>query len=160
MVNELGAAPNDRNHYHADHVALIRESYRRRLGWELLPGDWSKLEAAKMIYEGPFVVVSHNTATDPIFNYANRIALDLFEMTWAEFTALPSRCSAEPPTQTERSRLLAEVTANGFIDHYSGVRASKTGKRFEIQNVKVWNLAHPDGTYAGQAAAYSDWTFL
>jgi hypothetical protein len=154
--------PGPNNHYHLDHINLIRESYQRLLGRELIPGD--PLAAAKAIYHAPFVLVSHNTAADPIFNYGNRTALELFEMTWAEFTALPSRKSAELPNREERARLLAEVTAKGFIDDYCGIRISKTGKRFELKNVTVWNLHDPDGTpngiYRGQAATWRDWQYL
>ena len=51
---------------------------------------------ARALYEAPFALVSHNTDSDPRFNYANRTALTLFEMNWNEFTTLPSRMSAEP----------------------------------------------------------------
>jgi hypothetical protein len=32
-------------------------------------------------FEAPIAVMSHGTAKEPIFNYANRTALNLFEMT-------------------------------------------------------------------------------
>lgn len=39
--------------------------------------------------------MSHGLEVDPVFNYANQCALDLFEMTWEDFIKLPSRLSAE-----------------------------------------------------------------
>jgi len=53
-------------------------------------------------------------------------------MSWAELTRTPSRLTAEAPNREERARLLAAVTARGFIDDYSGVRISKSGRRFRI----------------------------
>lgn len=152
--------PSAANGYLVDHISLLRRSYRQLLHRDLLATDLEAAAAAQAIYTAPFVVVSHDTAADPIFNYANQTALNLFEMTWAEFTALPSRQSAEPPNREERDRLLATVTRQGYIDNYSGIRISKTGKRFWIQDVTVWNLSDRDGTYQGQAACYSHWQFL
>lgn len=150
--------PTEANQYLAAHIAIVRSSYQRLLGRDLLAASQSLAdrEAARIVWEAPFILVSHDAAADPMFNYANRTALKLFAMTWAEFTALPSRQSAEPPNREARSRLLAQVTAHGFVENYSGIRIAKTGQRFEIRNVTVWNLTHPDGTYAGQAATYSD----
>jgi len=107
-----------------------------------------------------FALLSHNTDQDPLFNYANRTALDLFEFSWDELIGLPSRLSAEPVNQQERERLLARVTTQGFIDDYAGVRISKTGKRFRIQGAIVWNVIDEQGSYRGQAAWFKDWTWL
>ena len=150
--------PTEANQYLAEHIAIVQNSYKKLLGRDLLASvpSLSAVEAARAIWEATFMVVSHDTAPDPIFNYANQATLRLFAMTWEEFTALPSRQSAEPPTREERAHLLAQVTAKGFVENYSGIRIAKTGQRFEIRNVTVWNLTHPDGTYAGQAATYSD----
>ncbi|MDB0055877.1 MEKHLA domain-containing protein [bacterium] len=78
-------------------------------------------------------------------------------MTWEQFTSSPSRFTAAAPNREERARLLAEVTENGFIDNYSGVRISSSGKRFRIKQATVWNLSDPDGTPTGQAATFSHW---
>ena len=93
-------------------------------------------------------------------NYGNRAALALWEMSWDEFTRTPSRLTAEAPNREERARLLAAVTARGFIDDYSGVRISKTGRRFKISQATVWNLVAADGTPCGQAAMFAQWEFL
>ena len=73
---------------------------------------------------------------------------------------MPSRLSAEPDLRSERAALMARVTRDGFIDDYSGVRVSATGRRFRIQKATVWNLDDDAGTRHGQAAAFSDWAFL
>lgn len=156
----LSNAPAESNNFHADHVRLIRVSLRRLTGKELCDPALSDTEAARWIFEAPCIVASHDTAADPVFNYANRAALDLFEMTWTEFTTLPSRKSAELPDRAERARLLAEVTAKGFIHDYSGLRIAKSGRRFRIANATVWNLAVDDGTPRGQAVMFDQWRYV
>jgi predicted DNA-binding protein (UPF0251 family) len=56
--------------------------------------------------------------------------------------------------------LLAAVTARGFIDDYSGVRISQTGRRFRITRATVWNLISETGRPCGQAAMFDRWEFL
>lgn len=151
--------PSDHNHFLDQHVRLLDNSYRQLLGHELITGNNSVLPAQALFY-APFAVVSHNTEADPIFNYANLKALDLFGFSWDEFTALPSRLSAEPMHRFERERLLDEVSQKGYIDNYSGVRITKTGARFLLKNAVVWNLTDQEGRYAGQAACFAEWEFL
>ncbi len=139
------------------HTRLLRDSLRRLTGQELCAPSLDDEQAAHEIFHAPYALVSHNTAPDPIFNYGNQTALNLFGMTWEEFTTLPSRLSAEALNREERTRLLAEVTANGFIRDYSGIRISKTGQRFRIEQAIVWNLHDTSGHYCGQAAMFDKW---
>ena len=81
-------------------------------------------------------------------------------MTWEEFTALASRHSAEAVGQAERDRLLAEVSAKGYIAGYSGIRISKSGRRFKIENATVWNIIDKHGKPLGQAALFDRWQYL
>lgn len=153
--------PSPQNQYLVDHINLLRRSFRHYVGRDLISADLSDIDAARKIFDAPFVVVSHDSAPDPIFTYGNKTALDLFEMSWQEFTALPSRKSAEPPNREERAQLLAAVSSQGYIENYRGIRISKSGKRFWIEQVTVWNLIDQDrycqDRYCGQAAVYSQW---
>ncbi|HKI69247.1 MAG TPA: MEKHLA domain-containing protein [Verrucomicrobiae bacterium] len=142
------------------HSACLARSFKHFTGRELLPGITDARKLAGRIYEAPFVLVSHGTEPDPILNYGNAAAQALWEMSWAELTRTPSRLTAEAPERGERARLLAAVTAHGFIDDYSGVRISKTGKRFRIENATVWNLITEQGKPCGQAAMFREWKFL
>ena len=63
-------------------------------------------------------------------------------------------------SREERARLLAAVTERGFIDDYSGVRISKTGRRFKISRAMVWNLLTEEGKLCGQAAMFRHWELL
>jgi hypothetical protein len=139
---------------------IIARSLKHWTGHDLLPGDFTEAEFAEKVFHAPFVLVSHGIEADPVLNYGNQPALALWEMSWAELTRTPSRLTAEAPNREERARLLAEVTARGFIDDYSGIRISKSGRRFRIAQATVWNLLDGGKMYAGQAAMFSRWDFL
>lgn len=141
------------------HTSLLARSLRHWTGRELIAGVQPD-ELAQKIFEAPFVLVSHGTETDPVLNYGNRAALELWQMSWDELTSTPSRFTAEAPNREERARLLERVTKQGFIDDYSGVRISKSGKRFRIARATVWNLILEEGTSRGQAAMFDSWEFL
>lgn len=156
----LGAAPCAANDYHAAHARRVLASYRALLGRDLIDTRQAPHAQARALYLAPFVVLSHDTAPDPVFNYANLAAQALWEMTWQELTALPSRLSAEPAEQATRARLLASVAARGFIEDYAGVRIARGGRRFRIEGAVVWNLRDEAGRPYGQAANFARWTPL
>jgi hypothetical protein len=149
--------PSVANHYLPDHASLLLSSYRQLIGRPLLPAHPSPAAMAEALYNAPFVVLSHDTASDPVFTYANRTAQALFEMPWIEIVGMPSRFSAEPLLREDRQRLLDQVARNGYIDDYRGVRVARSGRRFQVHRATVWNLLGPDGL-AGQAATFADWT--
>jgi hypothetical protein len=138
----------------------LLDSFARLLGRELVARNGSPAEQAERLFRAPFVVVSHGTQADPVLNYGNARALVLWEMTWEELTQTPSRLTAEPVHRDERARLLARTRVHGFVDDYSGIRISKTGRRFRIEQAIVWNLADAAGEHRGQAATFDCWTPL
>ncbi len=150
-------APGPSNHFHQDQVHLILDSYRHWTGESLLAFVPREAESlAAMVFRAPFALVSHGTEADPIFNYANQMALDAFGYPWKEWITLPSRLSAEAPNREARQKLLDTVRRQGYSDGYQGIRIGKNG-RFEIRSAKVWNLLDGDGHHRGQAACFSDW---
>ncbi len=153
-------APAKSNGFLAQHARRLIESHRRRTRRDLVDPGLPPVEQARALYEAPFVVASHDTGADPVFNYGNRAALALFETGWAEFTSMPSRLSAEPVAREERTRLLARVNDQGFIDDYSGVRISTLGRRFLIRRATVWNVVDEHDAPAGQAVMFRDWEYL
>ena len=139
---------------------IMARSLKHWTGRDLSPGNVPPEELAEKVFHARFVLVSHGTEADPVLNYGNAAALGLWEMSWAELTRTPSRLTAEAPNRAERARLLAAVTERGFIDDYSGVRISKTGRRFRIAQATVWNLLDEHGDASGQAAMFEQWEFL
>lgn len=142
------------------HVALLCNSYSKLTGRPLLPEGLAPAQRVMALDALPFVVVSHGLEPDPIFNYANAKALQLFEMDIESFTRLPSRFSAEPMERVARELLLARVASDGYVDDYSGIRVSATGKRFMVRNATVWNLVDETGQPYGQAALLKEWSYL
>lgn len=141
-------------------AGLLLSSFAKLIGRELVSRAGSPLDQAERLFRAPFIVVSHGTEADPILNYGNAAALALWEMTAVQFTQTPSRLTAEPMHRDERARLLARTRRDGFVDDYSGVRISATGRRFRIERAIVWNLIDANGNHRGQAATFSEWTPL
>ncbi len=73
---------------------------------------------------------------------------------------MPSRLSTEPMLREERQTLLDRVARAGFIDDYSGIRISATGRRFRIEQATVWTLIDEQGAVHGQAATFDRWVDL
>lgn len=136
-----------------DFFRLLSTSYSRLLGRPLVPLHVPIEDAPRWLYESaPFGLLAHNTDADPLFVYGNLKAQELFEYDWDELTALPSRLSAEAPERGERQAFLEQVERDGVVTAYRGMRVSKSGKRFWIDNVVVWQLHNDAGAHCGQAA--------
>ena len=142
------------------HVQVLLDSFARLLGRELLPRTGSPERQCEALFTAPFVVVSHGAEPDPLLTYGNAAALALWEMTAAEFRGTPSRFTAEPVHREERARLLDRTRRRGYVDDYSGVRISRSGRRFRVERAIVWNLATASGAACGQAATFDRWTLL
>jgi hypothetical protein len=154
-MNTPVSEPCKENGFLIQHAAMLQNSLFRLTGGHL--GGASQPLDAEALYRAPFVVLSHDTQPDPVFNYGNLCAQRLFEMSWEDLTRLPSRLSAELPNREERSRLLQEVSERGYISHYEGIRISKTGRRFMVRGATVWNLFTGSGAAGGQAATFQRW---
>lgn len=152
--------PGPENTYLCEHAELLVSSYLRITGRELVAQKGSREAMSRALYEAPYGVVSHGIGDDPVFNYGNRTALELFEMNWQDFVMLPSRESAEAVNRAERQRLLDRVSESGFVDDYQGVRISSTGRRFRIEDATVWNVVDESNVYHGQAAVFFRWVEL
>ena len=138
------------SHAGAARIDLIQESFLRVTGRPLL-------SRGENLWSTPQVVLAHGSEADPIFFYANRMALALFEMPAGEIVRMPSRFSAEPMERDERARFLDAVSAQNYIADYSGVRISRCGSRFRIARATVWNLLDAHGAIHGQAACFGTW---
>lgn len=152
--------PSPANDFLAEHILRLIASYRRLIGSDLVDPKLELKTAARFLYHAPFALLSHDAQEDPVFNYANLTAQRLFELDWESFIRLPSRLSAEPLAQTERQRLLEEVTAKGYVVNYSGVRIAKSGRRFRIEGAQIWNVYDEKERFCGQAARIERWYWL
>jgi MEKHLA domain len=141
-------------------IQQVLDSYRHWIGRELIERHGEPEFQARVLFESPLVVVSHGTEADPMLNYGNQTALDLWEMTWEQLIRTPSRLTAEPVNRAEREWMLEQARTRGFIDTYRGVRISGTGRRFLVENALIWNVLEAGHERIGQAATFSHWTWL
>jgi hypothetical protein len=140
------------------HTQCLLSSFHHWFAQDLLPHQSSDpIAAAHQLFFAPIVVLSHGIQPDPILNYGNQAALNLWEMDWSDFTQMPSRLTAEPALREGRSQLLASAAQQGYLTNYEGVRISKTGRPFLIQQATIWKVFDGDGQHCGQAATFVQW---
>jgi hypothetical protein len=139
---------------------LLLNSFHHWTKRELLERVGDQNYQAHALFQSPFVVVSHGMEEDPLLNYGNHIALELWEMTWEQLVMTPSRLTAEPVNRAEREWMLEQARTRGHLDTYQGVRMTSTGRRFLVENAVIWNVLDGQGQRVGQAATFAQWTWL
>ena len=141
------------------HIQLLLYSFHHWTGDDLIqiPSNHSPQEIANLLFNADFIVVSHGSEADPIFNYGNQKALDLWQMDWQTFISTPSRYTVEPIEHEDREQLLAQAKSQGYVSNYRGIRIASNGDRFYINNVILWNVVDKEGKLWGQAATFHDW---
>jgi hypothetical protein len=140
-----------------DWTQILLDNFASLLGYQLMVREGDTQTQAEALFKANFVVASHGTQIDPILNYGNQTALDLWVMNWSDFIQTPSRLTAEPVNRIERAAMLEQVKTKGYIDNYRGVRIASTGQRFYIEQIIIWNLVDSLGNKCGQAATFSQW---
>ena len=141
---------------------IMTDSYRQLLGQNLIEIESGKTpeQLAEALFHAPFVLVSHNAQANPIYNYANQTALQLWSLSWSQFTQTPSAATTEPDARSDRQKMLQQAQEQGYIDNYQGIRIASNGQKFRIEQVKLWNLTDESGRRCGQAATFPCWTWL
>ncbi|MBW4536137.1 MAG: MEKHLA domain-containing protein [Pleurocapsa minor HA4230-MV1] len=141
-------------------IQIVADSYRQLLGKNLIDSVDTPEQLSKTLFYAPFVLVSHGIQAEPIFNYGNQTALQLWSLSWDEFITTPSATSAEPVAREERAGMLQQAKEQGYIENYQGVRISSQGQRFLIKQATLWNLTDESGQNCGQAATFPNWEWL
>eukprot|EP00850_Spirogloea_muscicola_P004368 SM000018S03733 [mRNA] locus=s18:1117822:1119242:- [translate_table: standard] len=143
------------------HSLGLIDSYFRATERQLFAEPIELSQAARALWDAPFVVVSHGTEDDPIFNYGNRAALDLFGLDWPAFTSLPSRKSAgdDAANIADRQQWL-DAAQKAAVNLAGQRRFSSTGREFEIKEGTYWTLTTLDGEVFGQAAVFKEWEYV
>lgn len=139
---------------------LLLDSYRQWIGSDLIERTSDEEQQARTLFEASVVVVSHGGERDPVLNYGNQTALDLWELPWGQFIQTPSRLTADTDDRAERERMLECARLNGYFNGYRGVRISSTGRRFLVEHAMIWNIINSAGHPIGQAATFSQWSYL
>ena len=107
-----------------------------------------------------FPVLAHGTEQDPKLSYANAAALQLWDSRWDELIGLPSRLTAPDSERAERSSALGQAKRLEAVQNYQGIRISRKGRRFMINNARIWTLWDAEERVCGQAACFNDWWWL
>ncbi len=136
---------------------IILNSYHRFFNQQLIDRTGDKCIQSKNLFYAPMVVYSHDNQLDPIYNYSSEKGLIIWDMTWEQFSKTPSRTTTEPLLREERQQILRETATKGYITNYEGVRISRSGKKYKIFDITLWNLTDNLGQYCGQAATFSQW---
>ena len=157
----LSSPPDVSNGYHQEHVSLLLDNLKRWTGFDLA-GEYiiSEDELGKRVFEADFYLLIHDESKDSILNYANKKALDLWEMTWQELINTPARETAKPDDREQRDEIMGQVNEKNFVEGYSGRRVSKSGKEFLIKDGAIWNLFAEDGKPCGRAAWFKNIDYI
>jgi len=140
-----------------DWTQIILNSYHGLFNQQLIDRTGDKLTQSKNLFYAPMVVYSHDNQKDPIYNYSSEKGLIVWDMTWDQFRKTPSRTTTEPLLREEREAILRETATKGYMTNYEGIRISRSGKKYKISDITLWNLTDNLGQYCGQAATFSQW---
>jgi len=139
-------------------ISRLILSHKRAFKRPLLDLDCG--DPAKDLFSNEMAVLAHDNRHDPRLIYANATALRLWERSWQEMIGMPSRYTAEVAARAQRAFALQRAQNQDAFEGYSGVRVSRTGQRFMINNARIWTLWDDKGRNCGQAAAFSSWSWL
>ncbi len=144
-------------------ASSLLQGHRQAFDRPLLAGlehGRSPLQAAQELFVAATVVLAHDGGADPRLIYANRAALRLWRRPWGAMVGLPSRLTAEPAERQSRALALEQARHREALAGYTGVRIDSVGRRFRIENARLWTLRDGDGQPCGQAAAFASWWWL
>lgn len=141
------------------HAKIIVDSYYKWTKKHLLEPD-AQRPLLEQLDRAPFAILSHGIEEDPILNYGNHFTLQLWEINLDELCKTPSRLTAEPMLQDARAQFMKQVTEQGYVANYTGIRISKSQRRFYIKDTIVFNLVDDAGTLVGQAATFKTYEYI
>jgi hypothetical protein len=153
--------PGENNGYHADFIARVAQSFHHVTGRSLLEEAALDPKALGLsAWFGEFALLTHRGDAGAVLNYGNRFALKLWEMDWNSFTATPSSNTAPHDASAGRDLLMEKVARENHVSGYAGVRISRSGRRFVIEDVTVWRLLDDKGGSFGMAAFFRRFRYL
>jgi hypothetical protein len=153
--------PGENNDYHAPYIARVVRSFAHVTGKNLVREAGLDTDAlGKSAWSGQFALLTHRGDRLATLNYGNLFALRLWEMDWSQLTVTPSRETAPREASAARDLLMEKVAKDNFVTGYSGERASRTGRRFLIEDVTIWRLLDEKNQPFGMAAFFRRFRYL
>ena len=141
----------------------IERSHQRAFGRGLLPGHACADQIrtrAQSLFSASDPVLAHNSNQDPTLVYANAAALLLWRRDWNAMVGMPSRLTAPEQARAERAQALGSAQTMDAFQGYRGIRIDSTGRRFVIDNARIWTLWDAQGERCGQAASFGRWWWI
>jgi len=123
------------------------------------PGETKKEEAKKILVDTLGEVCRYTREQGPMDIYMKVFDYDI-DKCFLIGHFQDAADVAEPLHRDERACLLDTVRSRGFIDNYRGIRISRTGRRFLIEQATVWTVLDEGGAIYGQAATFNAWNYL
>jgi len=144
------------------HVKLVDASLRSLTGQGVtermgLDNLTSPPDIYRSIYNNNrYILITHGTEENPIFNFGNQAALSAFYRSWESLTAMASAQSVVLRSIDEEMRieLMRKVTTENYVEGASGIRIRGDGTFIKLIDAVVWNCFNEDGTVIGQAAFF------
>jgi len=143
------------------HIILLDKSLKDKTGRGVFDRMAIKREAelddiAAVNKNERFVLISHNTEDNPIYNYGNIACLSTFSRSWEELCQIPSSESVvfKSVDHALREKLMKKVTDEGFVEGASGIRTRGDGRFIQLRGAVVWNCYNEEGVYYGQACLF------
>ena len=144
-------------------AAIVQISHQRAFGRGLLPGhiatDQSRT-GAQQLFSATGPVLAHDGSSDPALIYANAAALRLWRRRWDAMVGMPSQLTAPEQERQERAQALGSAQKMDAFQGYRGIRIDSEGRRFVINNARIWTLWDKQGERCGQAASFSNWWWI
>ena len=145
-------------------ATIIQISHQRAFGRDLLPGHQSDQESIRSssqhLFSAAGPVLAHDGGSDPALIYANAAALRLWRRRWRQMVGMPSRLTAPEQERQERAQALGSAQKMDAFHGYRGIRIDSEGRRFVINNARIWTLWDEQGECCGQAASFSNWWWI
>lgn len=153
MIKSTIAPPCIDNNYYTEHISIMLENLKKWTGYDLIEEYGFSLDTlGEQVFNADFYLLSHDIAADPILNYGNNRVLERWEVSWEELTNMHSKDTAKSVDRSARAAMMEQAKMYNYINGYSGIRVSKTGKEFKILDGIIWNLFTSNGKFYGQAA--------
>ncbi|MAR05866.1 MAG: MEKHLA domain-containing protein [Cyanobium sp. NAT70] len=144
-------------------VAQLLSSHHKAFAGALLAcerNNPSRRLACQELFACGFPVLAHGTEQDPKLMYANAAALHLWDKRWNEMVGMPSRLTAPEDQRRQRQIALGVAQNTDAVQNYSGIRINQKGRRFMIDQAKIWTLWDQQGHVFGQAASFNNWWWI
>lgn len=148
---------------HQRWALIIESSHQRAFGRGLLQGDFAPDQTrtrAQSLFSKREPVLAHNGNQDPSLIYANAAALLLWRRDWNAMVGMPSRFTAPEQERQERAQALGSAEKMDAFQGYRGIRIDSEGRRFVIDNARIWTLWDAQGERCGQAASFASWWWI